>query len=41
MHFSIQRELLNILPDLTIGMVVAMGVDNTHPSKEIIEDSLR
>ena len=35
MHFSIQGELFHILPDLTIGMVVAMGVDNTHPSKEI------
>jgi len=35
MHFSIQKELFHILPDLTIGMVVAMDVDNTHPSKEI------
>src|SRR5512136_754863 len=35
MHFSIQKELFDILPDLTIGMVVARDVDNTHPSKEI------
>ncbi len=35
MQFSIQKELFDLLPDLTIGMVVAMGVDNTHPSKEI------
>jgi len=37
MRFSIQKELFDILPNLTIGMVVAMGVDNTHPSKEIDE----
>jgi len=35
MFFSIQKELFDILPDLTIGMVVAKDVDNTHPSKEI------
>jgi DNA/RNA-binding domain of Phe-tRNA-synthetase-like protein len=35
MFFSIQKELFDILPDLTIGMVVAKGVENTHPSKEI------
>jgi DNA/RNA-binding domain of Phe-tRNA-synthetase-like protein len=35
MYFSIQKELFDILPDLTIGMVVAMGVDNTHLSREI------
>lgn len=35
MIFSIQKELFNLLPDLTIGMVVAGGVDNTHPSKGI------
>ena len=35
MQFSIQKELFDLLPDLTIGMVVAMGLDNTHPSKEI------
>jgi DNA/RNA-binding domain of Phe-tRNA-synthetase-like protein len=35
MFFSIQKELFGILPDLTIGMVVARDVDNTHPSKEI------
>ena len=35
MFFSIHKELFEILPDLTIGMVVAKGVDNTHPSKEI------
>ena len=39
MLFSIQRELFDILPDLTIGMAVAMDVDNTRPSKEI-EDLL-
>ncbi len=35
MHFSIQKELFDLLPDLTIGMVVATGVDNTHPHQEI------
>jgi DNA/RNA-binding domain of Phe-tRNA-synthetase-like protein len=35
MFFSIQKELFDILPDLTIGMVVAKGVDNTRPSQEI------
>jgi DNA/RNA-binding domain of Phe-tRNA-synthetase-like protein len=35
MFFSIQKELFDILPDLTIGVVVAKGVDNSHPSKEI------
>lgn len=35
MLFSIQKELFDILPDLTIGMAVARDVDNTHPSKEI------
>jgi len=35
MRFSIQKELFDGLPDLTIGMVVATGIDNTHPSKEI------
>jgi DNA/RNA-binding domain of Phe-tRNA-synthetase-like protein len=35
MFFSIQKEIFDILPDLTIGMVVAKGVDNTLPSKEI------
>lgn len=33
--FSVQKELFDILPDLTIGMAVAMGIDNTRPSKEI------
>ncbi len=37
MLFSIQKELFDILPDLTIGMAVAMSVDNTRPSKEIDE----
>ena len=37
MLFSIQKELFDILPDLTIGMVVARNVENTHPSKEIEE----
>ncbi|NWG01396.1 MAG: hypothetical protein HXY44_00905 [Syntrophaceae bacterium] len=35
MFFSVQKELFDILPDLTIGMVVAKGVDNTRPSEEI------
>jgi DNA/RNA-binding domain of Phe-tRNA-synthetase-like protein len=35
MYFSVQKELFDLLPDLTIGMVVATGVDNTHLSKEI------
>ena len=35
MLFSIQKELFDLLPDLTIGMVVATGLDNTHPSREI------
>ena len=35
MFFSIHKEIFDILPDLTIGMVVAKDVDNTHPSKEI------
>jgi DNA/RNA-binding domain of Phe-tRNA-synthetase-like protein len=32
MRFSIQKELFDLLPDLTIGMVVALGLDNTRPS---------
>ncbi len=35
MLFSIQKELFDILPDLTIGMVVAKDVDNTRSSEEI------
>jgi len=35
MLFSIEKELFDTLPDLTIGMVVAKGVDNTHSSQEI------
>jgi DNA/RNA-binding domain of Phe-tRNA-synthetase-like protein len=35
MFFSIQKELFEVLPDLTIGMVVATNVDNTRISKEI------
>ncbi len=35
MYFSIQKELFDLLPDLTIGMVVATGLDNTRPSGEI------
>jgi DNA/RNA-binding domain of Phe-tRNA-synthetase-like protein len=35
MHFSIQKELFNLLPDLTIGMVVATEVDNTRPVREV------
>jgi DNA/RNA-binding domain of Phe-tRNA-synthetase-like protein len=35
MRFSIQKELFDLLPELTIGVGVATGVDNTHPSGEI------
>ncbi len=35
MLFLIQKELFDILPDLTIGMVVARDVDNTHPLREV------
>jgi len=35
MYFSVQKELLDIFPDLTIGMVVATDMDNTHSSQEI------
>jgi DNA/RNA-binding domain of Phe-tRNA-synthetase-like protein len=35
MRFTVQKELFEKLPDLTIGVVVATGLDNTHPSKEI------
>jgi DNA/RNA-binding domain of Phe-tRNA-synthetase-like protein len=35
MIFSVQKDLFEILPDLTIGVVVAKDVDNTRPSKEI------
>ena len=35
MLFSVQKELFDHLPDLTIGMVAAKGLDNTHPSSGI------
>jgi DNA/RNA-binding domain of Phe-tRNA-synthetase-like protein len=35
MYFSIQKELFDVLPDLTIGAVVATGLDNTRSSGEI------
>jgi DNA/RNA-binding domain of Phe-tRNA-synthetase-like protein len=35
MIFSIQKELFDILPDLTIGVVVVKEVDNSRASKEI------
>ena len=35
MFFSIQKELFDALPDLTIGMVVVKDVDNIHPFQEI------
>jgi DNA/RNA-binding domain of Phe-tRNA-synthetase-like protein len=35
MLFSIQKELFDLLPDLTIGMVVATDVNNTHSCEEI------
>ena len=37
MFFSIQKDLFDFLPDLTIGVVVARGVDNTRLSREIDE----
>jgi DNA/RNA-binding domain of Phe-tRNA-synthetase-like protein len=37
MRFAVQKELFDILPDLTIGVVVATGLDNTRPSREIDE----
>jgi len=37
MRFSIATELFSILPDLTIGVVVASGVDNRRSSKEVHE----
>lgn len=33
MDFSIQKELFDILPDLTIGVCVARDIDNTHRSR--------
>jgi DNA/RNA-binding domain of Phe-tRNA-synthetase-like protein len=35
MRFTVQKELFDRLPDLTLGVVVATGLDNTHPCKEI------
>jgi len=35
MFFSIQKELFNLLPDLTIGMVAATEVDNTRPVRDV------
>jgi len=35
MRFVIQKELFDVLPDLTIGVVVATGLDNTRASGEI------
>jgi DNA/RNA-binding domain of Phe-tRNA-synthetase-like protein len=35
MNFSIQKELFDLLPDLTFGVVIAKGLDNTRPSGEI------
>jgi DNA/RNA-binding domain of Phe-tRNA-synthetase-like protein len=35
MNFSIQKELFDVLPDLTIGAVVATDLDNTRSSREI------
>ena len=35
MRFSVQKELFDLLPDLSIGMVVAKDVDNTRSSEEI------
>ncbi len=35
MEFTVQKELFDLLPDLTIGVVVATGVDNTRAPHEI------
>lgn len=35
MFFSIQKELFEILPDLTIGVVIAKEIDNTQSPEEI------
>ncbi len=35
MRFSIQKELFDLLPGLTIGVVVARGMNNTQSSEEI------
>ncbi len=35
MEFSVQKELFDLLPDLTLGVVVASGVDNTRDSRDI------
>lgn len=35
MFFSVQSELFHLMPELTIGVVVASGLDNTRPSTEI------
>ena len=35
MLFSIQKELFDRFPDLTIGAVVATGMNNSLPSPEI------
>ena len=37
MRFSIQKELFDVLRGLTIGVVVAKGIDNIYFSKEIDE----
>jgi DNA/RNA-binding domain of Phe-tRNA-synthetase-like protein len=37
MRFLVQKELFDVLPDLTIGVIVATGIDNTRPSREIEE----
>ncbi len=34
-RFSIQREVFDLLPGLTIGVVVATGVNNTQPCFEV------
>ena len=35
MRFLIQKELFDLLPDLTIGVIIARGIDNTRASVEI------
>jgi DNA/RNA-binding domain of Phe-tRNA-synthetase-like protein len=35
MLFSVQKELFELLPGLTIGVVVARGLNNSRPSPEV------
>jgi DNA/RNA-binding domain of Phe-tRNA-synthetase-like protein len=35
MEFSVQKELFDLFPDLSLGVVVATGIDNTRTVQEI------